>query len=227
MGKMVALIAVKGNSERVPSKNIRPFADTTLLDLKLSQIKKVPSLDKIVVSSEDDRALEIAGKYGVTLHHRDPYYSKGSVSMSEVYSYLAKEVAEHGDNIVWIPVTNPLADSPVYEDAIQFFKRMDLQRHDSLISVNEVKDYIIFNGQPLNFKPNPWPRSQDLVGTYEINFAVNILPQEKMIQWGSLHGEKPYYYPVSSECAVDIDYPIDFEICEYMYKKNKNSKDLK
>ena len=224
MGKMVALVAVKGHSERVSSKNIRPFADTNLLQLKLSQITKVPSMDEIVVSSEDPKVLEMAEAFGVTLHLRAPYYSQSTVSMSEVYSYLAKEVAQSGDEIVWIPVTNPLAETPVYEEAIQYYKKMDFTRFDSLISVHEVKDYIIYKGKPLNFQPNPWPRSQDLKDTFEINFAVNILPRDKMIQWGSLHGERPHYYPVGEECAMDIDFPIDFEICEYIYKKNKGLK---
>tara|TARA_Y100001935_G_scaffold250886_1_gene251759 strand:- start:1253 stop:1918 length:666 start_codon:yes stop_codon:yes gene_type:complete len=221
---MVALIAVKGQSDRVPTKNIRPFADTSLLELKLSQIKQVASIDEIVVSSEDEKVLDLARPFEVTLHHRDPIHSKSSSPMSKVYSYLATEVAESGDHIVWIPVTNPLAEAPIYEEAIQFFKKMDTQTYDSLISVHEVKDYIIYKGKPLNFQPNPWPRSQDLKDTYEINFAVNILPRDKMVEWGSLHGVNPYYYPVPEESAMDIDFPIDFEICEYIYKKNKGLK---
>tara|TARA_B100001248_G_scaffold261690_1_gene253681 strand:+ start:2051 stop:2725 length:675 start_codon:yes stop_codon:yes gene_type:complete len=224
VGKMVALIAVKGQSDRVPTKNIRPFADTSLLELKLSQIKQVASIDEIVVSSEDEKVLDLARPFEVTLHHRDPIHSKSSSPMSKVYSYLATEVAESGDHIVWIPVTNPLAEAPIYEEAIQFFKKMDTQTYDSLISVHEVKDYIIYKGKPLNFQPNPWPRSQDLKDTYEINFAVNILPRDKMVEWGSLHGVNPYYYPVPEESAMDIDFPIDFEICEYIYKKNKGLK---
>lgn len=224
MGKMIALIAVKGKSDRVPSKNLRPFADTTLLDLKLHQISQVKALDQIVVSSEDSTALKMAEKHGVTLHHREPFYSQSTVPMSEVYSYLASEVAKPEDHIVWIPVTNPLAEAPIYQEAIQFYKNMDKSEFDSLMSVHELKDYIIYKNRPLNFQPNPWPRSQDLKDTYEINFAVNILPRDKMMAWGSLHGENPYYYSVPEECAMDIDFPLDFEICEYIYKKNKGLK---
>jgi len=50
------------------------------------------------------------------------------------------------------------------------------------------------------------------------------LPRDKMVEWGSLHGVNPYYYPVPEESAMDIDFPIDFEICEYIYKKNKGLK---
>ena len=36
MGKITALIAVKGNSDRVKNKNIRPFANSNLLEIKLA-----------------------------------------------------------------------------------------------------------------------------------------------------------------------------------------------
>ena len=47
MKEVVALVPVKGNSERVNKKNIRKFGDTTLLELKLDQLVKTKeSLNK-------------------------------------------------------------------------------------------------------------------------------------------------------------------------------------
>ena len=86
--EITALIAVKGSSERVKNKNRRPFHNTNLLDLKLSQLKEVNSFYKIIVSSEDKKILSIAKKKGFRTHLRDPYYSTSSVPMSEVYSYI-------------------------------------------------------------------------------------------------------------------------------------------
>ena len=117
MDEITAIIAVKGYSERIHKKNIRPFHDTSLLELKLNQIKQVKNIDKIIVTSESKECLDIARTNDVAVHIRDPKYSTSSVPMSEVYSYLASEC--EGENIVWIPVTNPLADAQVYEKAVQ------------------------------------------------------------------------------------------------------------
>ena len=57
---IVALIPVKGNSERVKKKNLRKFGNSNLLKLKIRQIKKAKCFSKIIVSSEDKKVLKIA-----------------------------------------------------------------------------------------------------------------------------------------------------------------------
>ncbi len=115
--KTTALVAVKGDSERVSKKNIRPFGDTTLVDLKLKQLIKSKSVDSIFVSSESDEILNVCSEYeGVICHKRDDYYSSPSVEMSEVYKYLASEI--DSEIIMWVPVTNPLTKPTTYKQAM-------------------------------------------------------------------------------------------------------------
>ncbi|HRK33688.1 MAG TPA: hypothetical protein PLJ47_03750 [Candidatus Hydrogenedentes bacterium] len=216
MREFVALVAVKGNSERVAKKNIRKFHNTNLLDLKLGHLKSVSNLDAIVVSSEDESVLDMARAAGVECHKRDPYYSTSHVPMSEVYTYLASEM--DCKNVVWVPVTNPLAEADVYEAGIEAYKAMGPE-YDCLVSVNELKEYLFLEGKPMNFTPYPWARSQDLKGVYAINFVVEILPRESMVKWGSLVGDRPYFYVLDAVTARDIDFQVDFDFCEMVYRQ--------
>ena len=125
-----ALIAVKGNSERIPKKNIRSFAKSTLLEIKLNQILENNLFKNILVSSESDEVLDICKKFKINIHKRDPYFSTPDVPMSEVYEYLANQV--HTQFIAWIPVTSPLVDNFFYKKAINIFKKMDHNMYDSL-----------------------------------------------------------------------------------------------
>ena len=45
-----ALIPVRSGSVRVKNKNIRPFAGTTLLEIKIRQLLRIPELDGVVVN---------------------------------------------------------------------------------------------------------------------------------------------------------------------------------
>ena len=49
--KVSAIIAVRKGSQRVSNKNIRKFANTNLLELKINQLKRIDKIDKIIVSS--------------------------------------------------------------------------------------------------------------------------------------------------------------------------------
>ncbi|MEK9569879.1 MAG: hypothetical protein VW124_12790 [Paracoccaceae bacterium] len=214
--KIVGLIPVKGSSERVPMKNLRKFGDTSLYELKLSQLSQAKGFDEIIVSSEEERILSIAKAHGFGIHERDPKYSTSDIPMSEVYSYIASEIA--GENIAWINVTNPLADSACYTGAVDAYKKMD-DEYDCLLSVSEVQDYILYQGVPVNFKPKPWPKSQDLKGMVELTFVINILKRQKMVEWGSCVGANPYFYHLSKIESWDIDFQEDFDFCEMMHNK--------
>ncbi|MGB2601583.1 MAG: hypothetical protein WBD00_03410, partial [Candidatus Omnitrophota bacterium] len=214
--EIVALIPVKGSSERVESKNIRPFHDTSLYELKLDQLKAVQGFANIIVSSEDDRMLEIAKEKGFGVHVRNPKYCTSSVPMSDVYSHIASEI--EGEHIAWVNVTNPLAGPEVYERAIEEYNTMPTE-YDCLLSAYEVKDYLFHEGKPVNFKPNPWPKSQDLSGVLAMSFIINILRREDMVKWGSCVGSNSYFFCVDGVTSTDVDFQEDFDFCEMVYKQ--------
>ena len=216
--EIVGLIPVKGNSERVPMKNLRKFGDSSLFELKLSQLSKAKGFDEIIVSSEDDEILSMAKENGFGTHERDPKYSTSDIPMSDVYSYIASEI--EAEDIAWINVTNPLAGSDCYTKAVETYKKMD-EEYDCLLSVSEVKDYLFYHGLPLNFKPTPWEKSQNLTGLVEMTFVINILKRQKMVEWGSCVGNTPYFYKLSKLESWDIDFQEDFEFCEMMHGKIK------
>lgn len=218
MKEIVALIPVKVNSDRVENKNTRSFCDTNLLELKLRQLSSAKGFAKKIVSSESEQLLEMAERHGFDIHRRDPYYSTSSVPMSEVYSYVASEIS--GEHIAWVNVTNPLAEAPVYEEAIRQYEAMD-SRYDCLLSAYEVNDYLFHEGRPVNFRPNPWPRSQDLTGVVGLSFVINILRREDMVTWGSCVGNRPCFYMLDQVTSSDIDFPWDFAFCEMIYRQRR------
>lgn len=214
--EIVALVPVKGVSERVKNKNMRPFYNTSLYELKLKHLKNVRGFSKIIISSENREILNIAQCKGFEIHVRDPKYSTSTIPMSEVYSYIASEI--QGEHIAWVNVTNPLAEANVYEKAIEEYKLMD-PKYDCLLSVYEVKDYLFYNGKPVNFQPNPWPRSQDLSGICAMSYVVNILPRKDMVKWGSCVGMNPYFFYLDRITSLDVDFQEDFDFCEMIYKQ--------
>ena len=170
--EIVGLIPVKGSSDRVPMKNLRKFGNSSLYELKLSQLSRAEGFKEIIVSSEEESILSIAEKKGFGTHKRNPKYSTSDIPMSEVYSYIASEI--EGENIAWINVTNPLAEGHIYTNAIKLFNELD-KKYDCLLSANNLQENVFYKGIPVNFKPSPWPRSQDLQGCCTLPFVINIL----------------------------------------------------
>lgn len=214
--KIKALVAVRSGSQRVVNKNIRPFAGSSLLEIKLNQLKRIPNIDGIVVNSNDDKMLEIASNMGCEVVKRDEYYASNQVSMSEVYRNMAENV--NADVIAYINATNPLLNDRTIVQAIENYKK-NISQYDSLNSAHLIKEFLFKQNLPINYDLRHQPRSQDLPDISALNFAINIISREKMIECKNVVGYKPNIYIIDEVEATDIDNPIDFDFAEFVYKR--------
>lgn len=62
MVKITAVIPIRSGSQRVKDKNLRPFANTTLMENKINSLLQVPELDSIIVNTNSEEAIEIVKK---------------------------------------------------------------------------------------------------------------------------------------------------------------------
>lgn len=60
--KITAVIPIRTGSQRVKDKNLRAFANTNLMELKIKNLLQVPELTSIVVNTNSELAIEIVNK---------------------------------------------------------------------------------------------------------------------------------------------------------------------
>ena len=60
--KITAVIPIRSGSQRVKDKNLRPFANTTLMENKIEMLLNVPELDSIIVNTNSEEAIETVNK---------------------------------------------------------------------------------------------------------------------------------------------------------------------
>lgn len=215
-----AIIPVRAGSQRVKNKNIRPFAGSSLLEIKIKQLLSINELDGVIVNSENDEMLEIAKSLGAETVKRDEYFSTSSVSINEVYVDLAQHCS--ADIILFADVTNPLIKTETVRNCINtFFQKQDM--YDSVNTVNSVKMFLWWKGKPINYEEQNKPRSQDLPDIVSINSAINILLKDTMIKNKAFVGQNPYFITVDALEGLDIDNEIDFEFAEFMYNKYRRN----
>lgn len=213
MKKLVAVIPVRVGSQRVKGKNFKPFSGKSLLEHKLDVIKKLP-VDDIIINTDSEEAIEIAQKEGVSFHKREPYFASSECSNSEFHHYLAK--VTDSENILIAQVTAPLITSDSYRKAIKEFYE---KQCDSLMSVRILKEFIWYNGKPLNYSLDNTPNSQNLPEYLVPTFGLVIVQRKAMLETRSYIGKNPYFYKVTQEEAVDIDTELDFEFAEFLFQK--------
>lgn len=216
MSKIIkALIAVRSGSVRVKNKNIKPFAGSSLLELKIKQLQNVKNLDGVIVNSNSDEMLDIAKKAGAEVVKREEYYATSEASPNELYVNIAENF--NADIMVFANATNPLISTKTVEESIELYK--NLRNYDSVNTVNYVKEFLWLDGKAINYNPDNKPRSQDLPDIMSINHAVNVIDKNLMIERRDIFGYKPYLKVIDKVEAIDIDDEVDFEFAEFLYKK--------
>tara|TARA_R110000851_G_scaffold142756_1_gene281457 strand:- start:460 stop:1137 length:678 start_codon:yes stop_codon:yes gene_type:complete len=224
MEKYTALIAVRKGSQRVKNKNIRPFCDSSLLEIKIKQAKRCKLIDEVIVSSDCDDMLSVGRYLGVTTQKRDKYFCSSSVPMNLVYRHLAESI--DCDHVVYLHVTSPLLKDDSLKRSIEIYKNNLESSYDSLASVETIKKYLWHNDKPINYDPNNHPRSQDLPNFVALNFAINIISKKSMIERKNILGEKFYPFELDEFESIDVDNEFEFNIAEYLYKKRKKNEHL-
>lgn len=215
--KLTGLIAVRGGSKRVPNKNIRPFAETNLLEIKINQLSRLEKIDEVVVTSDCDQMLKLADRLGATPMKRDPYYASDTVPMGDVYVHLASTLDTK--HIIWTPVTSPLVKDETISKCISLYSHAVSEgKYDSVVTVNYIKEYLWLKNNAINYDPKNHPRSQDLPEIYALNFAVNILSKDIMIKNKNILGDNFLSHNINEVESIDIDTEFDFKIAEFLYK---------
>ena len=217
-GKTTALIAVREGSKRIHKKNIRNFAGSSLLEIKIKQALAAKGIDEILVSSDSDEMLDLANSFNVKTIKRPAKFCSNSIEMKEVYKHLAENL--DCDHVVYLHVTSPLLKIETLNESIKIYKNLGPE-FSSLASVEHIMKYIWFEGKAINYDPKNHPRSQDLDKYYILNFAINIIPKIEMIKTKSILGDNFYPYFISEIESIDVDTKVQFEMAEFMYKKLK------
>ena len=200
----------------MPDKNIRPFASKSLLQIKIEQLKEAFDVQDIIVSTDCGVSAKIASDLGAIVIWRPSDLASDTISMSEVYKYLAESVRY--EHILFTHVTNPLCEGIEYKTARYLYENMTLG-HDSITTISYLKDFIYTpEGKPLNFDPLNKPRSQDLPKYFKLNHAISVLPRDLMISQKNIVGKNPFFLEISDIAATDIDTFLDFQVAEYIYK---------
>jgi N-acylneuraminate cytidylyltransferase len=209
--RYIAVIPVRAGSRRLPNKNIAPFAGSNLLINKIRQLKRVPKIDEIVVTSDSDEMLQMARDEGVTAHWREKKYCDESVPFGELVRYLCNQFLS--ENIIWAHCTAPLVGPDLFLSAIEKFEKNVLQegKFDSLMSVESFKKHVWTESGPVNYEAAGLRHtlSQNLPTFYFITWGIFISPREKMVEWAYPHGPNPYKFVLSKCESVDIDDALD------------------
>jgi len=226
--KIVALLPMKMNSERVKGKNFKDFNGKPLFCWMLDTLLETKSIDEVVINTDARSIIEDAGVYEssqLTIRDRSPELCGDFVSMNLI---LADDVSNvDADMYLMTHTTNPLLSSGNISNAIEAFKRARVDKQiDSLFSVNLIQSrFYKANCSPINHDPENLIRTQDLEPWYEENSNLYLFTKESFRKTKARIGKNPMMFEIPKYESIDIDTQEDWDFAvlagRYMFEKKE------
>lgn len=219
--KVIALLPMKGHSERVPNKNLKSFHGKPLYHAIMNSLLKSKYIDKVAINTDSELIKKDAKEnFGdqVILIGRPVEIQGDFVSMNDVINFDLDHLKEY-NYFLQTHSTNPILSSKTIDLACEKFFNMD-DEFDSLFSVTRFQTRFYWgDGKPLNHNPAELLRTQDLPIIFEENSNFYFFSRESFSKSGNKRiGINPYLFEIDKIEAVDIDEPDDFMIAEQLYK---------
>jgi len=229
--KVLCVIPAKGNSRRLPKKNIKILAGKPLVAWTIEAAQEAKRLTDYLVSSDDLEIIEIAKKYGAPV----PFVRPAELTTDTVRNiavvdhalkFMETKMQINYDIIVLLQPTSPVRDPAHIDQAIEMLWASDL---DSVVSVKgpfKKRDPILKalrNGILEDYCPVADPTNTEPFYIY--NAALYAARRDYFIKHNKYISPRQVPLVMDTMHSVDVDTEADFLVAEtYLKYLNKNSR---
>ncbi len=220
--RILAIIPARRGSEGIPRKNIVDLCGKPLITYSINSALKSKYIDKVIVSSDDEKVLSMARSYKVEAVKRPKKIagrnSKIDLTIKHVLNLL-KEQNYLPEIVVLLQPTSPLRTVETIDKSIQIFLK-ERNKYDSLISLYNIGGKIgKLSQNQYKHLSKPGKQRQQIEPFYKECGTVFIFKPD-VIMSGKFYGERIYPFVIkSAREALDIDSYKDLDLARFYLKK--------
>lgn len=233
--KVIAIIPARGGSKRFPGKNIHSLNGKPLLYYPIKAALDAKEIDRVIVSTDDQRIAEAAQACGAELPFFRPAELSGDASpVVEAMAYTVKRLNDdegyRADYIVLLQPTTPFVSSEQVSNAVNLALEKDA---DSVVSVTRVDTAshpynvrVVDDGGAMKF----WQEELHYkdIGKKKPDFykAANIwlTSYNTLLNDKRIEGKNNFALFVDCISGLDIDHKEDLELAEAWLQYKENNK---
>ena len=222
---LLALIPARGGSKGIPRKNIRPFCGKPLLQWSIDVALAAPSVDQVVVSTDDPEIAEIACACGAEVPFLRPHELASDTAPGVAPALHALRQLPLVSDLLLMQPTSPLRRVEDVEGIIALSRQIG---SDAIVSVTPCSKHPAWMYelsseqviQPLLGIPDA-SRRQQLPSAYVLNGALYLASRYLLEHDRSFLTTKTVGYVMPPERSVDIDTLLDWQWGEFLMQQQK------
>ena len=212
--KIVALLPMKANSERVKGKNFKEFNGKPLFRWTLDTLLAIKEIDQVIINTDARETLAENGLFEtdrIMIRDRKTEICGDMVSMNLIIEDDVNNI--NADIYLMTHTTNPLMTATTVGGALESFQtQKNSGDADSLFTVDKIQArFYREDCSAVNHDPDNLLRTQDLEPWFEENSNLYIFTKEAFDKTNARIGENPMMYETSKFESIDIDTQNDWD----------------
>ena len=220
---LLALIPARGGSKGIPRKNIRPFCGKPLLQWSIDVARESPSVDRVVVSTDDPEIAEIARACGAEVPFLRPVELANDTAPGIAAVLHALQQLPDVSDLLLMQPTSPLRSIEDVESIIALGQETD---SDTVVSLTHSSKHPAWMYElsldhalkPLMDIPEALCRQQ-LPPVYVLNGALYLASRTLLERQRSFLTPRTLGYVMPLERSVDIDTMLDWKWGEFLMQQ--------
>ncbi len=213
--RTACFIPIKSNSERVPGKNFRLLNGKKLYEHICEHVKEADVFDDIYIDTNSDEIRLYAARQGFMVIERKEELARNTANGNDLLLHHLESYPNY-DYYFQVFATAPYLQPQTIRCC--FGKLIASSEYDSCFTVTKNYGFFWLNGNPVNYRPEILPRTQDMAPVLEESTGLYGISRDALKRYRCRIGRRPYMHPVSKFEAVDINTEEDLKIAEYMGK---------
>lgn len=218
--RVIAVTPARGGSKSVPYKNLHPLGGKPLLQWPIDCALKTAEIDRIIVSTDDERISAAALAMGAECYLRPESLATDTALVADTLRHLWALLRSEGENaeiLVLLEATSPFRTPEMISRCLHRLvdENLDSIATFSEAAINPERTWRIVDGQPRPFIEGavPWKPRQLLTPASQLNGAVYAFFPDRWpagipnILFGTMGAEL-----VPADSVIDIDNLKDFAI---------------
>jgi N-acylneuraminate cytidylyltransferase len=224
--RVVVVVPARGGSKSIPRKNLVPLGGRPLIAWSIASGREAPSVDRVLVSTDDREIGETAVAAGAEVYWRPAELATDDALVIDALRDVIRRLRREGETAEILVLLEPTCPLRSVEDVEQCIRLVG-DGWDSAATFQSAvlhphRAWRIVDGAPEPFIPGaiPWLPRQKLPPAFQLNGAVYAVRMDLLLdpsEIGLLAGRTAAVI-MPPERSVDIDTAHDFAVAEALLR---------
>lgn len=212
--KVVAMIPIKLNNQRLPGKNLKILGKKVLCQYLFDTVKQIKEIDEVYVYCSDSSIQKYMPEE-IHFLQRPKELDTDTVQSKDIIQKFIEVI--DADIYVLMHVTQPFIKAETISNSISKVKE---ENYDSAFVAYPIKEFAWYNGKPINYELTNVVRTQELEPLY-IEGELFVFEKEVFTKEGRRIGSHPWIQPINWKENICIDEIDDLEMAETIIELEK------